>query len=167
MRPVAPHLNLKSFCPSGVQVLWTTRFPWKMETIWFLIQHCVTPHTQHLSILIGSRKISTCVTTSTPCECVSHTWAVPSPPSHQRCVISVPNYRQLLCWYQVRPGFTLISQALGLYSACFCLVLPCPLSFCRAGSTIHEEPPPFFLLPLQPVPLLWINMFILLIEIQT
>lgn len=145
LRPLAPHLNWKSFGSSEAEVLWMRRFSWEKKSI-YVLNWVLCPSPPPTSVRFHwQQSFSGSVTASTPCECVSHTPAVPSTQSHHLCVTSVSIDRQPLCWFQIRHGLTLISQALGLYSPCFCLVLPFPLSLCGAWSTIDGEVPSFLI----------------------
>ena len=105
----------------------------------FIIEQGFTPHPQHLCIFIGSAKFFGSVAVSAPCECVSHTSAVACTQTHHLCVTSASIDRQPLCWFQICHRLTLSSQALGLYSPCFCLGLSLPLSLYRAQPTIDGE----------------------------
>lgn len=117
----------------------------------------------HLSIFIGSAKSLGSVTVSTPCESVSYTVAVPRTQSHYLRVHSVSPDRHSLCWFQIRHGLPPVSQAFGLYSRCFCLVLSFPLSSPRAWPTIDGEVASFLIFStLTRFMSLWIDTFILL-----
>lgn len=99
----------------------------------------VTSRPRHLSIFLGLAESFGSVAALVVCGCVSPTLAVPSTQSHHPCVTPGFISRLLLCWIQIRHWLAGISQAWGLYSLSFCLVLSFPLSFCSARPSIDSE----------------------------
>lgn len=99
----------------------------------------VIPRPRHLSIFLGLAESFGSVTVLVVCGCVSPTLAVPSTQSHHPCVTPGSISRLPLCWFQIRHWLAGISQAWGLYSLSFCLVLSFPLSFCRARPSVNSE----------------------------
>lgn len=99
----------------------------------FCIEHCHFPPPTSVHFPWLGREFWVCC-------CVSCVWmCVPHVNSAQHSVTPGFISRLLLCWIQIRHWLAGISQAWGLYSLSFCLVLSFPLSFCRARPSMDSE----------------------------
>lgn len=73
LRPLVPHLSLKSFGPSEFEVLWITRFSWKKENILILnwaLYHSPPPTSVHFYRL--SKVLWVCCCLNSLWMCLPH-----------------------------------------------------------------------------------------------
>lgn len=105
----------------------------------FWIEHCHFPPTTSVHFPWLGTVFWVCHCVSCVWMCVPHILAVPSTQSHYSCVTPGSISRLPLCWFQIRHWLAGISQAWGLYSLSFCLVLSFPLSFWRARPSIDSK----------------------------